>query len=88
MGYFHFSRVPEAKWEIELLKMKAAGVSVIATYVIWIHHEEVEGTFDWSGDRDLRRFAQLCADTGCTCGFGSGHGRTAKYVTEASRTGS
>lgn len=60
MGEFHFSRVPESQWEDEILKMKAAGVDVIATYVFWIHHEEIEGQFDWSGQRDLRRFAQLC----------------------------
>jgi len=61
MGEFHFTRYPEAYWEEEILKMKASGVQIIATYVIWIHHEEVEGQFDWSGQRNLRKFAQLCA---------------------------
>ena len=61
MGEFHFSRVPASEWEDELLKMKSSGVDVVSTYVIWLHHEEVEGQFEWSGDRDLRRFAQLCA---------------------------
>jgi hypothetical protein len=60
MGEFHYSRYPQAYWEEEILKMKASGVQIIATYVIWIHHEEVEGRFDWSGQRDLRRFAELC----------------------------
>jgi hypothetical protein len=64
MGEFHYSRYPEAYWEEEILKMKASGVQVIATYVIWIHHEEIEGQFDWSGQRDLRRFAELCAKHG------------------------
>lgn len=64
MGEFHYTRYPEAYWEEEILKMKASGVDVIATYVIWIHHEEVEGQFDWSGQRDLRRFAELCAKHG------------------------
>ncbi len=64
MGEFHYTRYPEAYWEEEILKMKASGVDVIATYVIWIHHEEVEGQFDWSGQRDLRKFAQLCAKHG------------------------
>ncbi|MGB8260178.1 MAG: beta-galactosidase, partial [Terracidiphilus sp.] len=64
MGEFHFSRYPEARWEEELLKMKASGVEVVASYVIWIHHEEVEGEFDWTGERNLRRFAQLCAKHG------------------------
>ena len=64
MGEFHFSRVPETEWEEEILKMKAGGVQIIATYVIWIHHEEIEGQFDWSGQRDLRRFVRLCASHG------------------------
>ena len=63
-GEFHFSRYPRAQWEDEILKMKAAGVNVISTYVIWIHHEEIRGQFDWTGQRDLRAFAQLCAKHG------------------------
>ncbi len=64
MGEFHFSRYPESGWEQEILKMKAAGVNIISTYIIWIHHEQTEGVFDWSGQRDLRRFVQLCARHG------------------------
>jgi beta-galactosidase len=64
MGEFQFSRYPEAEWEEEILKMKAGGVNVIGLYVFWIHHEEVEGQFDWTGQRDLRRFVQLCAKHG------------------------
>lgn len=64
MGEFHFSRYPEDEWEDEILKMKAAGVQIISTYVIWIHHEQTEGSFDWTGQRDLRHFVQLCAKHG------------------------
>lgn len=64
MGEFHFSRYPAAQWEEQLLKMKAAGVNIVATYVIWIHHEEIKGQFDWEGQRDLRAFAKLCAKHG------------------------
>jgi beta-galactosidase len=64
MGEIHYSRVPEAEWETEILKMKSAGVQIISTYIIWIHHEEIEGQWDWSGQRDLRRFVQLCATHG------------------------
>ena len=64
MGEFHYSRYPDAEWEQEILKMKAAGVRVISTYVIWIHHEQVEGVWDWSGQRDLRRFVELCGKHG------------------------
>ena len=64
MGEFHFSRYPEQQWEQEILKMKAGGVNVIAAYIFWIHHEEIEGQFDWSGQRDLHRFVQLCQKHG------------------------
>ena len=64
MGEIHYSRVPESEWENEILKMKSAGVQIIATYIIWIHHEEVEGQWDWAGQKDLRRFVQLCAKHG------------------------
>jgi len=64
MGEFHYSRVPQSQWEDEILKMKAAGVQIVATYVFWIHQEEVEGQFDWRGQRDLREFVQLCAKHG------------------------
>jgi beta-galactosidase len=64
MGEFHFSRYPADRWEEEILKMKAAGVQIVSTYVIWIHHEEHEGQFDWSGQRDLRRFTELCGKHG------------------------
>lgn len=64
MGEFHYARYPDAEWEREILKMKAGGVEIVATYVFWIHHEEVEGQFDWSGQRDLRHFVELCGRHG------------------------
>jgi beta-galactosidase len=64
MGEFHFARFPEKYWQEELLKMKAGGVDVVSAYVFWIHHEEIEGQFDWTGRRDLRHFVELCAQDG------------------------
>jgi len=64
MGEFHFSRYSSAFWEDELLKMKAGGISIVATYVFWIHIEEEEGIFDWSGNNNLRYFIELCGKHG------------------------
>src|SRR5262249_7052524 len=50
MGEFHFARFPRRYWEHELQKMRAGGVTIVATYVFWIYVEEEEGSFDWSGD--------------------------------------
>jgi hypothetical protein len=63
-GEIHHARYPHRDWKDELRKMKAGGIDVASTYVFWIHHEEEEGVFDWSGDRDLRLFVQLCAEAG------------------------
>jgi beta-galactosidase len=64
MGEMHFARFPEAYWEEEILKMKAGGIDIISAYVFWIHHEEIQGQFDWSGQRNLRRFVELCHQHG------------------------
>ena len=64
MGEFHYSRVAPENWERELLKMKAGGITIVSSYVFWIHHEEIEGQFDWSGRRDLRRFVELAGRCG------------------------
>lgn len=63
-GEFHYSRMSEDRWEDELIKMRLGGLNVVATYVFWIHHEEEEGEFDFSGRRDLRRFVTLCQKHG------------------------
>lgn len=60
MGEIHYSRYPRHMWEDAILKMKAGGITCVATYSFWIHHEEIEGEFDFSGQRDLRAFIELC----------------------------
>ena len=62
MGEVHYSRIPADEWADEVRKMKEGGVTVIATYVFWNHVEEQEGIFRWDGQRDLRRFLQICKE--------------------------
>jgi beta-galactosidase len=64
MGEFHYSRFPRRYWKQELQKIRAGGVQIVATYLLWIHLEEEEGVFDWSGDRDIRTFIELCQSSG------------------------
>ena len=60
MGEIHYSRVPADEWQQEVQKMREGGVTIIATYVFWSHIEEQEGIFRWDGQRDLRRFLEVC----------------------------
>jgi len=64
VGEFHFARYPNQYWEESLRKMKAGGIDIVATYIHWNVHEEIEGQFDWTGDRDLRRFVELADSIG------------------------
>lgn len=60
MGEVHYSRIPAEEWKQEVRKMKDGGIGVLAVYVFWNHIEEIEGQYDWSGQRDLRRFLEVC----------------------------
>lgn len=64
MGEMHYTRYRENLWEESLRKMKAGGVTVVSTYQIWIHHEEEEGIFDFTGCRNLRGFLECCKKIG------------------------
>ncbi|WP_294429107.1 beta-galactosidase [uncultured Treponema sp.] len=64
MGEIHYSRVPRSEWAERLYKMKSGGVTLASSYVIWIHHEEIEGEYDFSGQRDLHAFMQTVKDCG------------------------
>ena len=60
MGEVHYSRIPANEWQQEVRKMKEGGITIIACYVFWNHIEEIEGQYDWSGQRDLRSFLEIC----------------------------
>lgn len=60
MGEMHYSRMPREQWEEQILKLKAGGINVIATYVFWALHEPHEGDHRWSDNLDLHYFLELC----------------------------
>ncbi len=64
MGEVHYSRIPAGEWKHEVRKIKEGGVTMIALYVFWNHIEEIEGQFDWSGQRNLRGFLEVCKEEG------------------------
>lgn len=63
-GEVHYSRVSEDQWEDTILKCKMGGLNIIATYVFWNVHEEIEGKFRFDGNRNLRKFLDLCRKHG------------------------
>lgn len=64
MGELHYNRVPPEEWAEEVRKMKNGGLSIVATYIFWNEHERTQGVWDWTGNRDLRRFIGICRENG------------------------
>lgn len=64
MAEFHFTRYDEAEWELELRKIKAAGVDIVSSYLFWIFYEEEQGVFRFDKKRDIAHFLELCRKVG------------------------
>ena len=58
-GAMHYFRVPSCYWEDRLLKLKECGFNTVETYIAWNVHEENEGVFDFSGEKDFGKFLDI-----------------------------
>lgn len=63
-GEMHFSRVPRDRWDERLRLIRAAGVTLVSTYIFWNHHEAHPGRLRFDGNRDLAAFIRLADDAG------------------------
>lgn len=63
-GELHYSRVPREQWEHRLRVMKASGITIVSSYLIWIHHEEERGQLRFDGNRDVAAFVDLAERIG------------------------
>ena len=64
MGEIHYSRYQKEDWKESIYKMKAGGVQLVSCYTIWIHHEEIKGEYDFTGNKDLHEFVKVCKECG------------------------
>lgn len=63
-GEMHYSRVPRHRWAERLRQMKAGGVTVVASYVFWLHHSPEQGEYRFDDNLDVGAFVDLAVDTG------------------------
>lgn len=63
-GEMHYARSTRAMWPLLLERSKRLGLNTITTYVFWNIHETSRGVYDFSGDRDLGHFLDLCQQHG------------------------
>lgn len=64
MGEIHPARISEETWESEIIKMKEGGITTVACYLFWCHHEPSKGVFNWFGNCDIHKFVSLCGKHG------------------------
>lgn len=63
-GAMHYFRIPQEYWEDRLLKLKAAGLNTVETYVPWNFHEPKKGQFNFEGMLDIEKYIKLAQDLG------------------------
>ncbi len=57
-------RIDRDSWASRIAQVKGLGYDAVDLYVPWNAHEQHTGAFDFSGDRDVAHFLDLCADAG------------------------
>ena len=60
----HYFRIPQEYWEDRLLKLRAAGLNTVETYVPWNFHEPKKGQFNFEGMLDIVKFVETAQKLG------------------------
>jgi hypothetical protein len=63
-GELHYSRVPRHRWAHRLRRMRSGGVTVVASYVLWLHHAQQRGPARFDGNLDVAAFVDQCVAEG------------------------
>jgi len=63
-GEIHYQRIPREYWADRLMKVKAAGLNTVGTYVFWNALEPEPGQWDFSGGNDLAAFIRTAQRIG------------------------
>ncbi|MDE6274272.1 MAG: beta-galactosidase [Clostridiales bacterium] len=63
-GSLFYFRLPRAVWKDRIIKLKNAGYNCVDVYFPWNYHERADGSFDFSGERDVRYFLEELSRAG------------------------
>lgn len=64
MSSLFYFRLPRPLWGDRLRLLRQAGYTAVDVYIPWNYHELRPGAFDFSGERDIEAFFELCAAEG------------------------
>lgn len=59
-----YARVPRGYWGHRMQQARAMGANAIMVRVPWMLHEEQEGLFDFTGEKDVREFCRMAQANG------------------------
>ncbi|MDP4277772.1 MAG: beta-galactosidase [Bacteroidota bacterium] len=60
----HYPRIPKEYWDNRMKLCKALGMNTICMYVFWNYHEQKEGVYDFTGQKDIAAFCRLAQQNG------------------------
>jgi beta-galactosidase GanA len=63
-GEIHYQRIPREYWADRLMKVRAAGLNTVGTYVFWNALEPEPGQWDLTGGNDLAAFIRTAQRVG------------------------
>ncbi len=66
-GELHYTRIPKAHWDERIKLCKAMGMNTICIYIFWNFHEQQQGIFDFTGEKDVAEFVRLIQKNGMYC---------------------
>jgi len=66
-GELHYARIPKVYWDHRIKMSKAMGMNTICIYAFWNFHEQEQGVFDFSGQKDIAEFVRLIQKNGMYC---------------------
>lgn len=66
-GELHYARIPKPYWEHRIQLAKAMGMNTICIYLFWNYHEQQQGVYDFTGDKDIAEFVRLIQKNGMYC---------------------
>ena len=61
-GELQYFKLTRGEWKRRLLQIRLSGMNAVSVYFAWNYHEQSEGEWDFSGDRDVEYFLQLAAE--------------------------
>ena len=63
----HYARIPRPYWDHRIKLAKAMGMNTVCIYLFWNYHEQQQGVYDFTGQKDVAEFVRLIQKNGMNC---------------------